>query len=136
MFDIEVAKGKAEKLIKSIGYAYDETSESALLDFCANAEEQRLLNDTWQDELPSGLSYVLAYRTAGNFLSMKYAVGSKFDTDGANLDTLEGVKEIREGDTTVTKFDETSISERIRRLIRDWQEYGKRDIARYRRLSL
>ena len=60
MLDIEVAKGKAEKLIKSIGYAYDETSESALLDFCANAEEQRLLNDTWQDKLPSGLSYVLA----------------------------------------------------------------------------
>ena len=107
-----------------------------MLDFCASAEEQRLLNDTWLDELPSGLSFVLSYRIAGNFLSMKYAVGSKFDTDSDNLDTLEGVKEIREGDTTVTKFDETSISERIRKLIRDWQEYGKRDIARYRRLSL
>lgn len=139
MLDLEVAKGKAEKLIASIGYDYDPTKESALLDFSASAEEQRLLNDTWQEELPSELLFVLSYRIAGNFLSTKYAIGSKFNADEEtfdNLDTLQNVKEVSEGDTKVVKFDETSISERIRKLIRDWLEYGKRDIARFRRLRV
>lgn len=119
-------------VIKAMGYTFNAETDTALLELETKKAEQRILTMCNISEIPEALNYVLIYRIAGEFLSVKYGAGAKFD--GVDFSAAGPLKSIQEGDTTVAYAtgEAQSDSEKLRRMIRSLKEYGASEVAQFR----
>lgn len=83
--------------------------------------------------LPEELNSIVIKRTVGRFLEIRASNGSLFET----LDISYVAKKITEGDTTVEMAipDGQTPHKVLNDLIKNLKEYGKRQIAAYRKIK-
>ena len=108
--------------------------EDRLLDIALTNAQNAIQNAINQPEIPDGLSMVLVYRTAGEYLLMKQGAG-QLEQIGLVVDAA--VKQIQEGDTNTVfalgEGDQTP-EQRLNQLI-DWlRTAGADQFARFRKL--
>lgn len=123
--------GDIVKRLESFGYAVATADEWALR-YLIEKVTNTVKNECNVSEIPDGLHQVAVDMACGEFLMAKKGTGqlAGFDLDAA-------VKQIHEGDTSVTfAFGEgsTTPEQRLDNLITRLMSYGKPQFAAYRRL--
>lgn len=130
MFDV---KSVIERLTE-IGYEVKE-SDSFFLTFCVEKVRSTIKNETnWQD-VPEGLEHIAIDMAAGEFLLGKKTFAPD---DITGLDLTGVVKDIKEGDTTVsfgTGEGTMTPEQRLTTYINYLLNYGKAEFSSYRRLK-
>lgn len=115
-----------------IGYTpiYDDLS---IIEILITEVENAIKIDCNITELPEMLNNVVICRTVGRFLEIKASNGSLYDT--LNIDYV--AKKIVEGDTTVEMAvpDGQTPRKAMSDYIKTMKEYGKRQIAAFRKLK-
>lgn len=128
---IKLAKARLEWL----GYAVpDEDNE--LVDFCRRKAENSIRNccDLPADcSIPSELSEILTDRICGEYLLSKRGSLGGLGISGAH-DNSAAIKQITEGDVSVTYAEGTSPSERLDKLIERLLHSGDKELVRFRRI--
>ncbi|WP_099205647.1 hypothetical protein [Scatolibacter rhodanostii] len=124
-------KDQVSKRILGFGYAVAD-SDGFMLDFSIEKAETEIQNICNISDIPVGLKYVWIDRAAGIFLSEKAAVSA----DGFIPQITAGsVKQIKEGDVTVSYTDEETPLQKFERLISTLKNSGKGQFEQYRRLT-
>ena len=126
--------GLAKDRLKGLGYeASDE--DNALLEFCRQSVEERIrniCNIPEGDDIPRDLSCVVIDRVCGEFLFVKRMSGQlklgELDISSA------AVKQIVEGDVSVSFYDNSSDGERLDGLIDRLMSRGEKELVRFRRI--
>ena len=129
MFNIEAVKNK----LQSLGYEVKEGDEF-FLTFCIEKVRSTIKNEiNWQD-VPEGLEHIAIDMAVGEFLLFKKTM---FPDDLTNLDLTAVVKEIKEGDTTISfAIGEGNLTaeQRLTTYINYLLSYGKDEFNSFRRL--
>ena len=120
--------GLAKERLEGFGYkASDE--DDPLLEFCRQSVEERIrnfCNSPEGDDIPKALSSIVVDRVCGEFLFVKRTSGQ--------LDISPAVKQIVEGDVSVSFSDNSSDGERLDRLINCLMSRGEKELVRFRRI--
>lgn len=130
MFDV---KSVIERLTE-IGYEVKE-SDTFSLTFCVEKVTNTIKNETNLSEVPDGLSNIAVDMAAGEFLLGKKTFAPD---DITGLDLTGVVKDIKEGDTTVsfgTGEGTMTPEQRLTTYINYLLNYGKAEFSSYRRLK-
>lgn len=130
MFDVKTV---IERL-KLIGYEVKE-SDTFSLTFCVEKVTNTIKNETNLSEVPDGLSNIAVDMVVGKFLFAKKTLSPD---DLAGLDLTSAVKEIKEGDTTVsfvTGEGTMTPEQRLTTYINYLLTYGRTEFSAYRRLK-
>lgn len=117
-------------LLKALGITVPDGDP--LLGFICKSVEERVKNETNQQEIPAGLHYMAVEMAVGQYLSWKKDAGQ---LEGFDLDAA--VKSIQEGDTNITfAIGEGSATpeQRLNNLINYLINGRTREFIRYRRL--
>lgn len=119
-------------VLKLIGYSAVSDEEKTLIEYMKDVTEREILNQCNITEVPEELDMVVINRTCGAFLEAKSAVGTLATT--LNIDMV--AKKIVEGDTTVefATSDSLTPQKALNNFIRNLKEYGKRDVAAFRKM--
>ena len=117
--------------LKDIGFPAT-TDDESLIDRLSSAVESTIKNQCNISEIPTDLNEVVTIRTCGAFLKLKGATSDLTTTFNINA----AYKKITEGDVTVELSvpDSVSPQKMLSDYIRTLEEYGKRDIAAFRRI--
>ena len=121
------------KLLESFGYALQD-GDDWLLGFCIQKVENSIKNECNVSSVPDGLKKVASQMVVGEFLFSKKGIGQ---LQGLNIDIDAAVKQIQEGDTSVTfAFGDGSMTpeKRLDLLIAFLMQNGKSQFVHYRRL--
>lgn len=121
---IKLAKARLEAL----GYAVSD-ADNGLLDICRRRVEstvRNLCNIPGDGEIPDGLAEVVIDRICGEFLFVKRGAGQ--------LELSAAVKQIVEGDVSVSFAEGDSDGERLDGLIERLMCSGERELVRFRRI--
>ncbi len=130
MFDIDIVK----KRLKSFGYEVKPDDEFTLT-FCVEKVSINIKNEINQKHVPEGLWHIAADMAAGEFLLYKKTFAPD---DLAGFDLTNAVKEIKEGDTTIsfgTGEGSQTPEQRLNTFINYLLTYGKSQISLFRRLK-
>lgn len=122
------------KLLESFGYTLQD-GDDWLLGFCIQKVENSIKNECNVSSVPCGLKKVATQMVVGEFLFSKKGIGQ---LQGLNIDIDAAVKQIQEGDTSVTfAFGDGSMTpeKRLDLLIAFLMQNGKSQFVRYRRLK-
>ena len=122
------------KLLESFGYTLQD-GDDWLLGFCIQKVENNIKNECNVSSVPDGLKKVASQMVVGEFLFSKKGIGQ---LQGLNIDIDAAVKQIQEGDTSVTfAFGDGSMTpeKRLDLLIAFLMQNGKSQFVRYRRLK-
>lgn len=122
------------KLLESFGYTLQD-GDDWLLGFCIQKVENSIKNECNVSSVPYGLKKVASQMVVGEFLFSKKGIGQ---LQGLNIDIDAAVKQIQEGDTSVTfAFGDGSMTpeKRLDLLIAFLMQNGKSQFVRYRRLK-
>ena len=125
----ELVKGRLEGL----GYTTSD-DDNALLDICIRRVEdciRNLCNIPESHEIPKELSSIVIDRVCGEFL---FAKRSAEQLKLGELDFSADVKQIVEGDVSVSFFENSSDGERTDRLIDRLMSCGEKELVRFRRI--
>ena len=124
---------KAKERLQSFGYEW-KNGDEAILTFSVQKAENTIKNDCNTSSVPEGLINIAVDMAVGEFLMAK----KTFVPDElAGLDLSIAVKQIQEGDTSITfAAGEGSLTaeQRLDNLINYLLTYGKGEFVRYRRL--
>ena len=124
---------KAKERLQSFGYEW-KNGDEAILSFSVQKAENTIKNDCNTSSVPEGLINIAVDMAVGEFLMAK----KTFVPDElAGLDLSIAVKQIQEGDTSITfAAGEGSLTaeQRLDNLINYLLTYGKGEFVRYRRL--
>ena len=124
---------KAKERLQSFGYEW-KNGDEAILGFSVQKAENTIKNDCNTSSVPEGLINIAVDMAVGEFLMTK----KTFVPDElAGLDLSIAVKQIQEGDTSITfAAGEGSLTaeQRLDNLINYLLTYGKGEFVRYRRL--
>ena len=121
------------KLLESFGYTLQD-GDDWLLGFCIQKVENNIKNEGNVSSVPCGLKKVASQMVIGEFLFAKKGIGQ---LQGLNIDIDAAVKQIQEGDTSVTfAFGNGSMTpeKRLDLLIAFLMQNGKEQFVHYRRL--
>ena len=121
------------KLLQSFGYELQD-GDDWLLGFCIQKVENNIKNECNVSSVPCGLKKVAAQMVVGEFLFSKKGIGQ---LTGLEIDIDAAVKQIQEGDTSVTfAFGDGSSTpeKRLDLLIAFLMQNGKEQFVHYRRL--
>jgi len=121
------------KLLESFGYTLQD-GDDWLLGFCIQKVENNIKNECNVSSVPCGLKKVASQMVIGEFLFAKKGIGQ---LQGLNIDIDAAVKQIQEGDTSVTfAFGNGSMTpeKRLDLLIAFLMQNGKEQFVHYRRL--
>lgn len=124
---------KAKERLQSFGYEW-ENGDDAVLAFSVQKAENTVKNDCNVSAVPEGLMNIAMDMAVGEFLFAKKAFAPD---EIAGLDLSTAVKQIQEGDTSITfAAGEGSLTDeqRLDNLITHLLNYGKDEFAHYRRL--
>lgn len=117
--------------LASLGYEVQE-GDSWVLNFIIDKVQNHIKNSCNTASLPDGLYQIAVDMACGNFLFEKKAV----DSDSlAGFDLDAAVKQIQEGDTSVTfAIGEGSVTpeQRLDNLIAYLMTYGEKELVSYR----
>lgn len=124
------------KLAKArlLGLGYEVlNADSGLLESCCRKAEggiRNFCNLSEDSEIPDGLCEILTDRICGEFLLLKRGSlrGLGVSEDSA------AVKQIAEGDVSVTYAEGTSPAERLDKLIERLLNSGERELVRFRKI--
>lgn len=125
---IKLAKARLEALGCEVSDA-----DNALLDFCRRKVEndiRNVCNIPINDDIPAELFEVAVDRICGEFLFSKRNSGQ---AEMAGIDP-SAVKQIVEGDVSVSFADGSSDGERLDRLIEKLMSCGERELVKFRRI--
>ncbi len=126
---IKLAKARLEALGCGVSDA-----DNALLDLCRRKVEndiRNVCNIPANDDIPAELLEVAVDRICGEFLFDKRNSGQ---TEMAGLDLSAAVKQIVEGDVSVSFADGSSDGERLDKLIEKLMRRGERELVKFRRI--
>lgn len=129
MFDTETVKNR----LKSFGYEVKADDEFALTFYVEKVRSTIKNEINWQD-VPEGLEHIAVDMAVGEFLLFKKTMSPD---DLTNLDLTAAVKEIKEGDTTISfAIGEGSLTaeQRLTTYINYLLSYGKDEFNSFRRL--
>lgn len=121
------------KLLESFGYEIQD-GDDWLLGFCIQKVENSIKNECNVSSVPCGLKKVATQMVVGEFLFSKKGIGQ---LQGLDVDIDAAIKQIHEGDTTVTfAFGDGSMTpeKRLDMLIAYLMQNGKNQFVHYRRL--
>lgn len=130
MFDV---KSVIERLTE-IGYEVKE-SDSFSLTFCVEKVRNTIKNETNLQDVPEGLEHIAIDMAVGEFLLGKKTFAPD---DITGLDLTGVVKDIKEGDTTIsfgTGESTQTPEQRLTTYINYLLNYGKAEFSSYRRLK-
>lgn len=130
MFDV---KSVIERLTE-IGYEVKE-SDTFSLTFCVEKVTNTIKNETNLSEVPDGLSNIAVDMAVGEFLLGKKTFAPD---DIAGLDLTGVVKDIKEGDTTIsfgTGESTQTPEQRLTTYINYLLNYGKAEFSSFRQLK-
>lgn len=130
MFDV---KSVIERLTE-IGYEVKE-SDSFSLTFCVEKVRSTIKNDTNCQDVPEGLEHIAIDMAVGEFLLGKKTFAPD---DITGLDLTGVVKDIKEGDTTIsfgTGESTQTPEQRLTTYINYLLNYGKAEFSSFRRLK-
>lgn len=122
-----------KKRLAALGYECREGDEISL-NFCIEKVRSTIKNEINGADVPEGLEHVAVDMAAGEFLLAKKTLAP----DDLALDLTTAVKEIKEGDTSVSfSIGEGSLTpeQRLAAFINYLLNYGKAEFASYRRLK-
>lgn len=122
------------KLLESFGYEMQD-GDDWLLGFCIQKVENSIKNECNVSSVPCGLKKVASQMVVGEFLFAKKGIGQ---LQGLEIDIDAAVKQIQEGDTSVTfAFGDGSLTpeKRLDMLIAYLMQNGKSQFVHYRRLK-
>lgn len=118
------------KLLTSLGYTMQE-DDDWLLGFSVQTVEAKIKNDCNIPCVPPELFELAARMSVGEFFNAKRGMGQ---LQGFDIDFDAAVKQIKEGDTTVS-FDGTSSDEQKLNALIGWLlTPDERQLSRFRRL--
>lgn len=124
---------KAKKRLETFGYAWKVTDE-AVLTFSLQKAENTVKNDCNVSSVPEGLVNIVIDMAAGEFLIFKKTFSP---CELENLDLSVAVKQIQEGDTSITfaagegsKSDEQRLDTVISWLL----SHGRDEFSCYRKI--
>ena len=120
--------GLAKERLEGFGYAASD-EDNALLEICRQRVEdsiRNICNIPENEELPRALSPIIVDRMCGEFLFTKRMSGQ--------LDISPAVKQIVEGDVSVSFSDSASDGERLDGLIDRLMSCGENELVRFRRI--
>ena len=117
--------------LSTIGYTTTAADTELITILLADVETD-IKNDCNAPEIPEELESVVENRVVGRFLEAKSVNGSLYDT----LNIQFAAKKILEGDTTIEFAipDNQTPYSTMQSYIKNMKEYGKRQIAAYRKL--
>lgn len=124
---------KAKERLQSFGYEW-KNGDEAILTFSVQKTENIIQNECNISSVPEGLINIAIDMAVGEFLMAKKAFAPD---DIAGLDLSTAVKQIQEGDTSITfAAGEGSLTaeQRLDSFINHLLTYGKGEFVRYRRL--
>lgn len=114
-------------LLKAIGYEVEE-NDGLILEYIAGEVVNDIKANCNIDILPDSLGHVVTNRVCGAFLALKKSGGQL-----AGLDVEAAVKQIHEGDTSVTyAISDSALT--LDNFIKGLQTYGMQQLAQFRRL--
>ncbi len=122
------------KLLESFGYTLQD-GDDWLLGFCIQKVENSIKNECNVSSVPCGLKKVATQMVVGEFLFSKKGIGQ---LQGLIIDISAAVKQIQEGDTSVTfALSDGSLTpeKRLDMLIAFLMQNGKSQFVHYRRLK-
>ena len=125
----------AAKFLGLLGFTVSD--KDALLGFSLRSVTEFIRNATNQPEVPAGLHMAAVYRTAGEYLRAMLDSGQVTDEQMAAADEESAaVKQIKEGDTTVTYAvqDALTAAQRFDRLVQALLAAGAGQFAAHRRI--
>lgn len=124
---------RLKQRLEDLGYKVKETDKESLT-YCLDKARNRILNDLHWREIPEDLEHVFLDMAVGEFLLAKKTFAPD---DLSNLDLTAAVKEIKEGDTTVsftTGEGSMTSEQRLTSYINYLLTCGKEEFASFRRL--
>lgn len=130
MFNTDAVKDR----LKSFGYEVKADDEFALT-FCVEKVRSTIKNEINWNDVPEGLEHIAVDMAVGEFLLFKKTFSPD---DLAGLDLTSAVKEIKEGDTTVsfgTGEGTMTPEQRLTTYINYLLTYGRTEFSAYRRLK-
>ena len=130
MFNTDAVKDR----LKSLGYEVKADDEFALT-FCVEKVRSTIKNEINWNDVPEGLEHIAVDMAVGEFLLFKKTFSPD---DLAGLDLTSAVKEIKEGDTTVsfgTGEGTMTPEQRLTTYINYLLTYGRTEFSAYRRLK-
>ena len=126
--------GLLKERLKGLGYAASD-GDNAMLEFCRQSVEERIrnfCNIPEGDDIPKELSSVVTDRVCGEFLFVKRMSGQlklgELDISSA------AVKQIVEGDVSVSFSESSSDGDRLDGLIDRLIHSGERELVGFRRI--
>lgn len=125
---MEEKKEKIKEIIRIYFDGYDvELPSDFLIDVKIDEQIQYVFNFCNIDELPDALIHTVAMRCVGELLSITFV------TPSSDNEEMEGVKQITEGDTTIS-FSNASENLTIEQ-IKAYKEYGKHNLMNFRKVK-
>lgn len=113
-------------------FGYEPTEEDCwVICFTTGKVENHIKNSCNITSIPEGLFHIAVHRVCGEFLFTKKQTG-KLDIE--NLDLTGAIKQISEGDTSVTFGDGTSDEEKFNLLVNYLLSNGEGDLLCFRKL--
>ena len=125
-------KDNVKNLLTGLGYSLSVIDEF-LLDFTISKVTEDIKNYLGIGEIPEGLTYVLVYRVAGEFL-MQVKNSGLLTSDNLDLNN-KIVTSISMGDTSTSFSDKNSAETRINSLIEYLSTTGQDTIDSYRQIK-
>ena len=119
------------KRLVSFGYELKD-DDGWVLCFAMQKVENRIKNSCNTTSIPDGLFYIAVDMVCGEFLFTKKQTGQLEIT---KLDFSGAIKQISEGDTSVTFADGTSDEDKFNRMINYLMTNGEGDFVCYRKLK-
>jgi len=121
------------KRLESFGYSTDPTIDDWVIGFLIDKITNTIKNECNVDEIPAGLYQIAVDMVCGEFLKNK---GSTGQLAGTAIKTEAAIKQIKEGDTSITyavaENSEGAVA--FDYLVDFLINYGKPQLATYRRL--
>lgn len=117
--------------LSSFGYTVKDSDAWAIA-FAIQSVQNSIKNSCNVTTIPDGLFHVLVDRSCGEFLYSKKQSGQ---LDIAGIDLSGAVKQISEGDTSVTFADGTSDEQKFSQLLGLLLTKGEGDLVCYRKLA-
>ena len=125
--------GRLKQRLEDLGYKVKEADKESLT-YCLDKARNRILNDIHWRDIPEDLEHVFLDMAVGEFLLAKKTF---VPDDLSNLDLTAAVKEIKEGDATVsfaTGGGSMTPEQRLTSYIDYLLNYGKEEFSSFRRL--
>ena len=120
---------EVKERLKMFGYVF-QNGDDLSVKFACEKVENTIKNDCNISEIPDGLMNVAVDMAAGEFFALKKV----FEPSSlANIDLDEAVKQITEGDTTIS-FDGSTPEARLDGFIECLKSYGREEFSCYRKI--